>query len=146
MRVRWFARSLVVVAVFALALPALAEDDVPRPITHAEMNPAAALTPVGAKTMSKAGMGQYINPPNPICTQTWHQGNVYRTDCEGNAPDNETSIAIDPTDPSRILTAANDYQIAEIPGGGFGGNSLYTRSHHAPQRMARRPSRHRRRY
>jgi len=128
MRVRWFARSLVVVAVFALALPALAEDDVPRPITHAEMNPAAALTPVGAKTMSKAGMGQYINPPNPICTQTWHQGNVYRTDCEGNAPDNETSIAIDPTDPSRILTAANDYQIAEIPGGGFGGNSLYTRA------------------
>jgi hypothetical protein len=127
MRVRWFVRSLVVLAALALALPAFGED-VPRPITHAERNPANALAPVGAKTMSKAGMGQYINPPNPICTQTWHQGDVYRTDCEGNAPDNETSIAIDPTDPSRILGAANDYQIAEIPGGGFGGNSLYTRA------------------
>jgi hypothetical protein len=115
MRVRWFVRSLIVLAALALALPAFAED-VPRPIARSERNPLTALASVGAKTASQAGMGQYVNPSNPICTQTWHQGNVYRTDCEGNAPDNETSIAIDPSDPNRILGAANDYQLAAIPG------------------------------
>jgi hypothetical protein len=128
MRVRWFVRSLIVVAAFALALPAFAEEGVPRPLTHAEMNPLNALEPTGTKSLAKGGMGDIVNPPNPICTQTWHQGDVYRTDCEGNQPDNETSIAIDPTDPNRILTAANDYQGVLIPGGGFGGNALYTRA------------------
>ncbi|HEX3298970.1 MAG TPA: sialidase family protein [Actinomycetota bacterium] len=128
MRVRWFVRSLLIVAVVALALPAVAEDGVPRPLTHTELNPADALQAVGSKTLAKGGMGQIVQPSNPICTQTWHQGNVYRTDCEGNQPDNETSIAIDPTDPNRILGAANDYQGVLIPGGGFGGNAIYTRA------------------
>ncbi len=97
MRVRWFVRSLVALAAVALAMPAFA-GDAPRPLTRAERNPANALAPAGTKSLAKGGMGQYVHPSNPICTQTWHQGNVYRTDCEGNAPDNETSIAIDPTD------------------------------------------------
>jgi len=91
MRVRWFVRSLIVVAAFALAMPAFAEEDVPRPLTHAEMNPANALEPRGTKSLAKGGMGDIVHPPNPICTQTQHQGDVYRTDCEGNQPDNETS-------------------------------------------------------
>src|ERR1051325_9045624 len=105
MRVRWFVRPLLIVAAVALALPALADDGVPRPLTHAERNPATALAPIGSKSLAKGGMSQYVHAPNPICTQTWHQGDVYRTDCEGNQPDNETSIAIDPTNPNRILTA-----------------------------------------
>lgn len=40
-------------------------------------------------------------------------------DCEGNAPDNETSIAADPTNPLRLIGGANDYQLI------FCGGSLY---------------------
>ena len=128
MRSRPLAMVIVVASVLALTVSAHAEDEVARPITREERNPGKTLMPIGVTAVSGAAMSQYVNPPNPICTQTWHQGDVYRTDCEGNAPDNETSIAIDPTDPSRLLAAGNDYQIAAIPGAGFGGFSLYTRA------------------
>jgi hypothetical protein len=127
MRIRWIGVVLAAICLLAMAAPVAAEDEgIQRPITREELNPATALAPTG--TGSGPGMAQYIHPPNPICTQTWHQGNVYRTDCEGNAPDNETSIAIDPTDPDRILAAGNDYQLAAIPGSGLGGFALYTRA------------------
>jgi hypothetical protein len=128
MSIRWIGAVVAVTCAVALTVPSSAEDGIARPITRQERNPATALSPRGAGKASSSGMGQYINPTNPICTQTWHQADVYRTDCEGNAPDNETSIAIDPTDPSRILAAGNDYQIAAIPGAGLGGFALYTRA------------------
>lgn len=110
-----------------IGLPASAEEEggSRRPITREELSPLTALAPTGG---GSPNMGQYVNPPNPICTQDWHDGDVYRTDCEGNAPDNETSIAIDPTDTQRILAAGNDYQITANPGSGLGGFAIFTRA------------------
>ena len=128
MRSRTLATIFVVLAVLALTVAANAEDGITRPITREELSPATALAPLGTSALVGSSMSQYVNPPNPICTQTWHAGNVYRTDCEGNSPDNETSIAIDPSNTDRILAAGNDYQITANPGGGLGGFSLYTRA------------------
>ncbi|MGE5226475.1 MAG: sialidase family protein [Planctomycetaceae bacterium] len=128
MRVSRLAAGALAASLCMLTVQAHAEDGVARPITRLERNPATALAPLGSGTGAASSMGQYVAPANPICTQTWHDGPVHRTDCEGNAPDNETSIAVDPTDPQRLLAAGNDYQLTEIPGAGLGGSTIYTRA------------------
>jgi hypothetical protein len=121
---------LAIVAASTLALvlgtaPARAEDDHPMPVTHIEYG-RRLVTPIDSTT-GTANDAQYKNAPNPICTQTWSSGAVHRTDCEGVAPDNETSIDIDPTNSNRILAAGNDYQLA-TSGGGTVNETAYTRA------------------
>lgn len=52
-----------------------------------------------------------------ICTTPATSAANVNTDCEGTGPHNETSIAINPTNPLNILGGANDYQLAINPGG-----------------------------
>jgi hypothetical protein len=73
-------------------------------------------------------LGNYRNPSNPICsTPTSGAANV-NTDCEGNAPHNETSIAVNPTNSANIIGSVNDYQLALTPGG-YAQETVYSRAH-----------------
>jgi hypothetical protein len=66
--------------------------------------------------------------PGAICsTATLSAANV-NTDCEPAAPHNETSIAINPTNPLNMIGSANDYELTPTPGGYILG-SLLSRAH-----------------
>ncbi len=118
-------RIRAVLAAGTLAFPFLqtslvrAESPLPAPLTRTEFGRGilASVDPSG----SGAGLSVYKNAPATICTQTQADGTVHRTDCEGNAPDNETSIATDPSNPSVLLAGGNDYQLAVTAGGAFKG-------------------------
>ena len=64
----------------------------------------------------------------PICSTTTSTAANVNTDCEHNVPHNETSIAVNPTDPNNILGGANDYQLAVNPGGHVS-ETLLSRAH-----------------
>jgi hypothetical protein len=110
---------LVLAAVFALALTLGAAgarggegeglqpiefvhnvNDAPAPVTSAVF---------GSSPMAKSGTA--------ICTTPTQQAANVNTDCEGVNPHNETSIAVNPTNPLNILGGANDYQLGLNPGG-----------------------------
>ena len=115
--------AVVAAASFAaLAATAWADDPLPRAITHEHWNGYEALL---KSTESTSGASQYKNPPSPICsTGTSAAANV-ATDCEGLAPHNETSIAVNPTNPSNMVASANDYQLAN----GGKNETIFSRAH-----------------
>jgi hypothetical protein len=53
----------------------------------------------------------------PICSTAMSTALNVNTSCEHNGPHNETSIAVNPTNPNNFLGGANDYQLAVNPGG-----------------------------
>jgi hypothetical protein len=56
-------------------------------------------------------------PGVPICSTASSSAANVNTDCETNGPHNETSIAVNPTNPLNIIGGANDYQLGLNPGG-----------------------------
>jgi hypothetical protein len=127
----WFPKLLVAiimaapVAVIPSAGHVRAEDDPrPEPFTHQHLN---GLDNIGDAETS-GSIGSYRNPPSPICTTPNTNAANVNTDCEGNAPHAETSVAVNPTNPLNIIGAVNDYEIAQTPGGTFKA-WLYTRAH-----------------
>jgi hypothetical protein len=60
-----------------------------------------------------------ISRTTAICTTGPQSGPNFNTDCETTSagPHNETSIAVNPTNPDNIIGGANDYQLAVNPGG-----------------------------
>jgi hypothetical protein len=56
-------------------------------------------------------------PGVAICTTPVSAAANVNTDCETNGPHNETSIAVNPTNPLNIIGGANDYQLGLNPGG-----------------------------
>jgi hypothetical protein len=63
-----------------------------------------------------------------ICTTPTQATANVNTDCEGVNPHNETSIAVNPTNPQNILGGANDYQLGLNPGGHVG-ETILSRAH-----------------
>jgi hypothetical protein len=63
-----------------------------------------------------------------ICTTPTQTTANVNTDCEGVNPHNETSIAVNPTNPQNILGGANDYQLGLNPGGHVG-ETILSRAH-----------------
>lgn len=124
MNARTAAVAAAVVALLAAlaATTAFADDPLPRAITHEHWNGYEALLKAADAT---SGVAQYKNAPSPICsTPTSNAANV-ATDCEGNAPHNETSIAINPTNASNLIGSANDYQLAN----GGSNETIFSRAH-----------------
>jgi hypothetical protein len=127
-RKRWARRALMVLAaalplfVFAGgAVTASAEDEPPLPVPHQVFN---GVVGIGAdSTSGTVGESTYKNPPSPICTTSGAN-----TDCEGVAPHNETSIAVNPTNGSNIIGGANDYQL-RLSSGGTVVETIYSRAH-----------------
>lgn len=111
------ARASAVIGVVGLvlgaaALPAAGDED-PQPVdfTH---NVYDAAAPVAGAVF---GAGPATKTGTAICsTPTQTSANV-NTDCEGTGPHNETSIAVNPTNPNNMIGGANDYQLGVNPGG-----------------------------
>jgi len=126
-----FLLSLLAVAAVALSLgagAAVSDNDggLPLPVTHEHWNFMDPLLRSNADGAANAGT--YRNPSDPVCvTSTSTAANV-NTDCEGNAPHNETSIAVNPTNTSNQIGAANDYQLT-LSQGGTVYETIFTRAH-----------------
>jgi BNR/Asp-box repeat protein len=124
----WSAVALVVsVLVIAGAAPLTpvvqANGDVVLPVTHQHFN---GLDPILSAGDGSVSLGNYRNPSSPICsTETSSASNV-NTDCEGTAPHNETSIAVNPTNPQNMIGGANDYQLTT---NGAIQETIFTRAH-----------------
>ena len=112
------AAVLVVVALLCVGVAAaIADDDNLQPIdfTH---NVSDAPAPVTSAVFGQGGNGTQGVPfcsTTPVSTVAG--GVNVNTDCDLNQPHNETSIAINPTNPNNIIGGANDYQLGLNPGG-----------------------------
>jgi len=104
-------------------LPATADDD-PQPVdfTH---NATDAPAPVAGAVF---GTGPATKTGHAICTTPAQTTANVNTDCEGVNPHNETSIAVNPTEPGNMIGGANDYQLGLNPGGHVSESTL-SRAH-----------------
>lgn len=75
------------------------------------------------------GTGPAVKTGTAICTTAAQTGNV-NTDCETSSvgPHNETSIAVNPTDPLNMIGGANDYQLG-LNSGGHLSETVASRAH-----------------
>jgi hypothetical protein len=116
--------SVLALAVGVSALPAIADDN-PQPVdfTH---NALDAPAPVAGAVF---GTGPATKTGNAICTTTTTSAANVNTDCDKTAgPHNETSIAVNPTNPQNMIGGANDYQLGLNPGGHVT-ESILSRAH-----------------
>ena len=128
-RFKVFATLIIALALFlgVSASTVLADNPLPQPITHQHFN-----FYQGVLTNSSAegtpGESTYKNPSGSICTNETSTDQNVNTDCEGNAPHNETSIAINPNDPDNMIGSANDYQL-KVSRGGQVNETAFSRAH-----------------
>ena len=127
-------RSLVVVVILAGGVCWLVGMSVGTSRAAAQAAAAAtqrlwnALDPLLQDGEGGYGVNDVRNPPNPICTTVTSTAVNVNTDCEGIAPHNETSIAVNPTDHSDLIGAVNDYQTV-VSAGGHLTRTIFTRAH-----------------
>jgi hypothetical protein len=105
--------------VFAVTAARADSDGPALPVTHEHFNSVDPLT----NGDGNGNGSQYTNPPSPICSTSGPN-----TDCEGNAPHNETTIAVNPTNTSNEVGSANDYQI-RLSSGGQVVEDIFSRAH-----------------
>jgi hypothetical protein len=123
-------RHLAVAAAAALGIAlvpaaAFADDgDLQQPIdfTHNGVDAPAPVTSAVFGTSPGAKIG------TPICSTAPSGAANVNTSCERNVPHNETSIAVNPTNPNNMIGGANDYQLAVNPGGHVS-ETLLSRAH-----------------
>ena len=126
---KWIVVSIVLgLLVFAFganaaSVRAVEDDEFPLPVTHQHFNGLEGV--IGSD--GTVPISSYRNPSSPICSTSSTAANV-NTDCEGLAPHNETSIAVDPNDPLHMIGSANDYQL-RLSAGGTVYETIYSRAH-----------------
>jgi len=125
-------RALVLAAAAATAIPLLfsvpaaaEEGELNQPVdfTHNVIDAPAPIT--GGVFGTSPGR---TTPGTAICTTPTSTAANVNTDCETNLPHNETSIAVNPTNPANIIGGANDYQLGLNPGGHVS-ETLLSRAH-----------------
>jgi len=101
------------------------EDELLHPvdITHNVLDAPAPVT--GGVYGSPAGR---TKTGRAICTTATSTASNVNTNCETNGPHNETSIAVNPTNPLNMIGGANDYQLGLNPGGHVSQSTL-SRAH-----------------
>lgn len=128
-RLRPALTTLVALSITALGVGAVpsarADTPLPLPLSHLHFN---ALDPLLANGDGTVGESTYSNPSSPICSTSGLVAANVNTDCEGASPHNETSIAINPTNPANVIGSANDYQL-RLNSGGSINESVYSRAH-----------------
>ncbi len=125
------AQSLVVLALvfplvtilFTSGTPAQAAAVTATRVTHQHFNSFEATA--SAEHLAES---RFKNPSSPICTTATTSAANVNTDCEVISPHNETSIAINPTNPLNLVGSANDYQISYTDGG-TSFFTFYSRAH-----------------
>jgi hypothetical protein len=134
-------RLVIIVPMVAIILAALggslivnhrlpkahADGDLVLPVTHEHYTVFDA-SPPAEGTSGPNGQSVARHPPSPICVTTTSAAANVNTDCEGTNPHNETSIAVNPTNPLNMVGALNDYQLSLSPGGQVY-ETIYTRAH-----------------
>ena len=98
----------------------------PTPNTHQTFN--GVIGPLTQSADAPLSEATFKNPPSPICSTTTSSASNVDTDCEGIAPHNETTIAINPTNSLNRIGGANDYQFFLTPGGFFN-ETVISRAH-----------------
>ena len=93
--------------------------------THQKSNVVQAILDSGDGTIN---LGDFKHPPSPICATTASSAANVNTDCEGTAPHNETTIAVNPTNPLNMIASANDYQLVATSGGTVK-ETIFSRAH-----------------
>jgi hypothetical protein len=73
------------------------------------------------------GVSTFKNVSGPICTTPISSAANVNTDCEATAPHNETSIAVNPTNPLNMIGSANDYQLRAGPNSTY--ETIFSRAH-----------------
>jgi hypothetical protein len=108
----------------AVGVPVAIADVNPQPVdfTH---NAVGAPAPVSGAVLGSASAE---TPGSAICTTPTSSAANVNTDCEENGPHNETSIAVDPTDPNHMIGGVNDYQLS-VNSGGHVAESILSRAH-----------------
>jgi hypothetical protein len=120
--------ALAGAAALALAFGAggvVADDgDLTQPIdfTH---NASDAPAPVTGTVWAN---GPRVHTGTAICTTATSNAANVVTDCDGANPHNESSIAVNPTNPNNIVGGMNDYQLSINPGGHVG-ETIHSRAH-----------------
>ena len=110
-------------AVLGTAVAAAGEDPQPVEFTH---NVFDAPAPVAGAVF---GTGPAVKTGSAICTTATSLAANVNTDCSPTkGPHNETSIAVNPTNPQNIIGGANDYQLGINPGGHVT-ESIHSRAH-----------------
>jgi hypothetical protein len=118
--------ALLVTAFGATTYNVIAANPSPQPMTHQVFN--SVVGPLTQNGDGPISLGSYRNPPSPICSTPSSNAANVNTDCEGNAPHNETSIAVNPTNSLNLIGSANDYQLA-LTSGGAVQETIYSRAH-----------------
>jgi hypothetical protein len=128
-RVRFWGIMITVLALaLGLSVPTvLADSPLPPPITHQHFNFYQGVLD-NPNNLGTPGESTYKNPSSPICSNPTSTDPNVNTDCEGNAPHNETSIAINPTNPDNMIGSANDYQL-RVSSGGTINETAFSRAH-----------------
>jgi hypothetical protein len=96
-----------------------------QPFTQQKANFVQSILDSGEGALSET---DFKNPPSPICATTTSPAANVNTDCEGTAPHNETSIAVNPTNSLNMIGSANDYQLF-LSSGGTVNETIYSRAH-----------------
>ncbi len=127
-RVLLFVTSTLALMVFAFGpsiIIASADSPLPLPVTHEHFNGVGPLLQEGDGSMPSTTPRSAFGP---ICSTASSSAANVNTDCEGTAPHNETSIAVNPTNTLNRIGSANDYQISLSPGGTIF-ETIYSRAH-----------------
>ena len=106
------------------ALTAKAASDVIQPVDFSH-NVRDADAPVAGAVF---GTGPATKTGTAICTSAPQTSTNINTDCENLGPHNETSIAVNPTNPLNMIGGVNDYQLGLSPGGHVT-ESILSRAH-----------------
>ncbi len=117
--------AILVLLLASTVSQAAADTPLPLPVTHEHLTYFDNI--LAGTADGTAGEATYKSPPNPVCSVTSTGPNA-NTDCEGNAPHNETTVAINPTNPLNIITSANDYQL-KLSSGGTINETTFSRAH-----------------
>jgi hypothetical protein len=94
-------------------------------VTHQHFN--SVELPLTQSDEGVVSAGNFRNPPSPICSTTTSSATNVNTDCEV-IRHNETTIAINPTNPLNQIGSANDQQIL-LTSGGTSYFTYYARAH-----------------
>ncbi len=120
--------SIVVLGVYSILGPTTSRAHAAgqaQPFTHQKSNVVQAILDSGD---GQINLGEFKNPPSPICATSTSSATNVNTDCELIAPHNETTIAVNPKNPSNIIASANDYQLITSSGGTIK-ETIFSRAH-----------------